>query len=143
MKLTTRGRYGLRAMVDLSCNKTKEPVPLKTIAKRQDVSESYLEQLISALRKAKLVVSVRGAQGGYVLAKNPKDITVGDVLRALEGPIALVDCVLEGEREKCSRKDICITKSVWEKINENIIKTVDSITLQDICDDIKNKGIII
>lgn len=120
-------------MLDLTLHSNDDPIPLRNIAKRQDISEHYLEQLISSLRKAGLVQSVRGAHGGYKLAKKPEKITVGDVLRALEGPFGLVDCVLEQNAKKCSKYDDCITRSVWAKIRDGMIETADSITLEDIC----------
>ena len=137
MKLSTRGRYGLKAMFDLALHSSDEPIPLRNIAERQDISEHYLEQLISSLRKAGLVKSVRGAYGGYILAKKPREITVGDVLRALEGPCGLVDCVLEVNAQKCSKYDDCITRTVWAKIRDSMIKTAEPITLEDMCNSAK------
>lgn len=139
MKLSTKGRYGLKAMFDLALNYGEGPIPLKSIAERQEISEHYLEQLISNLRKAGLVKSVRGAQGGYVLAHKPSEITVGDVLRVLEGPIGLVDCVLEQDAVECSKADDCITRVVWEKIRDSMISTMDSITLKDMCDEAEKR----
>lgn len=139
MKLSTKGRYGLQAMFDLALHYGSGPIPLKSVAERQDISEHYLEQLISSLRKVGLVQSVRGAQGGYILSKKPAEITVGDVLRALEGPLGLVDCVLEQDAVKCSRFEDCITRIVWEKIRDSMIKTMDSITLQDMCEEAKKR----
>ncbi|WP_422445773.1 RrF2 family transcriptional regulator [Thermoanaerobacterium sp. DL9XJH110] len=139
MKLSTKGRYGLKAMFDLALNYGKGPIPLKSIAERQEISEHYLEQLFSNLRKAGLVKSVRGAQGGYVLARKPSEITVGDVLRVLEGPIGLVDCVLEQDAVECSKADDCITRVVWEKIRDSMIATMDSITLKDMCDEAEKR----
>lgn len=115
MKLSTKGRYGLKAMYDLALNYGDEPVSLKSIAERQGISENYLEQLMANLRKAGLVRSIRGAYGGYLLSREPSKITVGDVLRALEGPIGLVDCVLEQDAVKCLKYENCITRTVWEK----------------------------
>ena len=134
MKISTKGRYGLRAMYDLAYHHSDAPIPLKTIAQRQDISEQYLEQLMLSLRKAGLIIGIRGALGGYTLAKAPTDITVGDVLRALEGPIGLVDCALEANATSCKRSDVCITRPVWEKIRDSVIQTVDSMTLQDLCE---------
>ncbi|HHV84144.1 MAG TPA: Rrf2 family transcriptional regulator [Tepidanaerobacter syntrophicus] len=139
MKLSTKGRYGLKAMYDLALNYGGEPMPLKNIAERQDISEPYLEQLMAILKKEGLVQSVRGAYGGYLLTREPSKITVGDVLRALEGPIGLVDCVLEQDAAECEKYDSCITRIVWEKIRDSIIKTIDSITLWDMCHEISNK----
>ena len=135
VRLSTKGRYGLKAMFDLSLNYGTEPVPLKDVAARQDLSENYLEQLIANLKKAGLVRSVRGAYGGYILARKPSEITVGDVLRAVEGPFGLVDCILEQDPKECSKYQDCITRIVWEKIRDSIIKTTDSITLQDMCNE--------
>jgi Rrf2 family protein len=126
-------------MFDLALNYGEGPIPLKSIAERQEISEHYLEQLISNLRKAGLVKSVRGAQGGYVLAHKPSEITVGDVLRVLEGPIGLVDCVLEQDAVECSKADDCITRVVWEKIRDSMISTMDSITLKDMCDEAEKR----
>ncbi|HQE04887.1 MAG: Rrf2 family transcriptional regulator [Tepidanaerobacteraceae bacterium] len=140
MKLSTKGRYGLKAMYDLALNYGDEPVSLKSIAERQGISENYLEQLMANLRKAGLVRSIRGAYGGYLLSREPSKITVGDVLRALEGPIGLVDCVLEQDAVKCLKYENCITRTVWEKISDSIVKTIDSITLQDMCNNTKNNS---
>jgi Rrf2 family protein len=135
VKLSTKGRYGLRAMFDLAQHYGSGPIPLKSVAERQDISEHYLEQLISGLKKAGLVQSVRGAQGGYSLARKPGEITVSDVLRVLEGPMGPVDCVLEQDAVKCSRANDCISRIVWEKLRDSMIKTMDSITLQDMCEE--------
>ncbi|HHV19742.1 MAG TPA: Rrf2 family transcriptional regulator [Thermoanaerobacterales bacterium] len=135
MRLSTKGRYGLKAMFDLTVNNGSEPISLNNIAKRQDISEHYLEQLMAILRKSGLVQSVRGAYGGYILARKPSEITVGDILRALEGPIGLVDCVLEKDAVECMKYQDCITRIVWEKIRDSIIETIDSITLQNMYDE--------
>jgi Rrf2 family cysteine metabolism transcriptional repressor len=135
MKLSTKGRYGLKAMFYLAVHHGEGPIPLKHVAERQGISEHYLEQLAAGLRRAKLIKSVRGAQGGYMLSKHPKDITVGDVLRALEGPLAPADCVIEGEHVECDYASFCVTRSVWEKIKNGFNEVVDSITLQDMCDE--------
>lgn len=138
MKLSTKGRYGLKAMFELSINQKDGPVPLKLIARNQNISDQYLEQIFSKLRKANLVQSVRGAQGGYLLAKDANNITVGDILTVLEGPISLSDCVLD--EDICENSSICVTKVVWEKIKKGIDEVVDSITLQDMINDYnKNK----
>lgn len=135
MKLSTKGRYGLTAMIDLALNYGDEPVALKSIAERQGISEPYLEQLIAGLRKAGLVKSIRGAQGGYMLSYPPDKITVGDVMRVLEGPLAPVDCVIENEPIECAKADHCVTRIIWEKIRDSINQVVDSITLQDMVDE--------
>ncbi|NPV72968.1 MAG: Rrf2 family transcriptional regulator [Pelotomaculum sp.] len=133
MRLSTRGHYGLKAMFDLAQRFGTEPIPLKSVAERQNLSEHYLEQLIAMLRKAGLVRSVRGAQGGYILAREPAEITVGDVIRALEGPIAPVSCVSEEAPGKCDEADYCITRTVWARVRDGIARVLDSISLADIC----------
>lgn len=132
MKLSTKGRYGVKAMVDLALHYGDSPVSIKTISKRQNISEYYLEQLFSPLRKAKLIKSIRGAQGGYVLNSAPKDITVADVMYVLEGPVEISDCI---EGNECYNTDYCATRLLWEKIKNSIDEVMESITLQDIVDD--------
>lgn len=135
MKLSTKGRYGLKAMFELALHYGEGPIPLKNIAEQQLIPENYLEQLISVLRKENMVDSVRGAQGGYMLAKEPVKITVGQILRALEGTIAPAECVIDDDKSYCSRDEYCVTKTVWERIRDSINNVVDSITLQDMVDD--------
>lgn len=135
MKLSTKGRYGLKAMLDLAAHHSEGQVSLKSIAERQDISESYLEQLFAALKKAKLVQSIRGSQGGYILAQTADKISVGSVLRALEGSLAPVDCVLEEDPVKCERSEMCVTRIIWGKIRDSVNNVVDSITLQDLVND--------
>ncbi len=138
MRLSTKGRYGVKAMVDLALHSGDEqPVPIKDIADRQEISEHYLEQLIAGLRKAGLVKSVRGAQGGYMLAQAPDAIVVGDLLRTLEGTIAPADCVAEDKPVNCERADNCVTRILWEKIHDSINSVVNSITLQDMVNEYK------
>ncbi|MEG0773245.1 Rrf2 family transcriptional regulator [Clostridium sp.] len=135
MKLSTKGRYGVKAMVDLAINYGKEPVSIKSISERQNISEYYLEQLFSSLRKAELIKSVRGANGGYILNKEPKEITVYEVLEVLEGPIEISNCLEQGS---CNNIDCCATRIVWKKIKESMDSVTLSITLQDIVDDYFN-----
>ena len=128
MKLSTKGRYGLRALIDLAVNSETESVSISSIAARQGISEAYLEQLMAKLKKAGLVISMRGAQGGYRLAKAADQISVGDVLRALEGNLDAVQCAGLSE-EGCQGASLCVSKYVWLKINESITRTVDEIKL--------------
>lgn len=132
MKLSTKGRYGLRAMIDLARYSEEEPVSISAIAARQDISERYLEQLMGLLKKAGLVRSIRGATGGYVLARNIKEISVGDVLRALEGSLEPVKCAAFYSDEGCMAADGCVTKYVWQKINESINETVNHMMLDEL-----------
>jgi Rrf2 family protein len=133
MKISTKGRYALRLMLDLALNNTGEYITIKSIAARQDISEKYLEQIISLLNRAGFVKSVRGAQGGYRLAKNPSEYTVGMILRLTEGSLAPVDC-LEENASECGRKSGCVTREVWMELYEAIQSVVDRITLQDLVD---------
>jgi Rrf2 family protein len=142
MKLSTKGRYGVKAMLDLALHADEGPVALKSIAERQDISENYLEQLFAVLRKAGHIKSIRGAQGGYILAHSPDKITIGNILRTLEGSLAPVECVVEEEPLKCTRSESCVTKLIWEKIRDKINDVVDSITLKDLIEEYrKNKNI--
>ena len=132
MKLSTKGRYGLRALIDLAQYSKEEPVPISGIAARQGLSERYLEQLMARLKKAGLIKSIRGAGGGYTLAKPEADISVGDVLRALEGNIEPVECTGFDEDTGCESADGCAAKYVWQRINDSINQTVDEIMISQL-----------
>ena len=131
MKISTKGKSGLRAMIDLAQYSEQEAVSISSIAQRQKISESYLEQLVAKLKKAGLVVSIRGAAGGYRLARPASGISVGDVLRALEGDVRAVICTAQTE-EGCEGEELCVTKYVWQRINESIEKTVDEMMLDQL-----------
>ena len=131
MMISTKGRYGLRLMLDLATEGGERPVPVKEISKRQNISEKYLEQIISPLSKAGLVKSVRGAQGGYILARPASEITAGDILRAAEGSIAPVECCESG----CDRSDGCVTFGLYKRIQDAVDSVVDSTTLADMLSD--------
>ena len=133
MKLSTRSRYGIHAMYDLAVNANGGPQPIKAIAEREGIPEAYLEQLIAVLKREKLVTSTRGAQGGYMLARKPEEITVGDVLRALEGGLNLVDCLEEDDA--CGKSCDCPTRIVWIKVRDGLNRIVDGITLRDMIED--------
>ncbi|MBQ4089184.1 MAG: Rrf2 family transcriptional regulator [Clostridia bacterium] len=133
MKLSTRGRYGIHAMYELAVNYGGSPVSIKSVAEKQNIPEAYLEQLIAILRKDELVVSIRGAQGGYRLARSPEEITVGDVLRSLEGGLKLIDCL--EEEETCGKSCACPSRIVWKKLSDGLNAIVDSITLKDMIDE--------
>lgn len=134
MKLSTKGRYGLRALIDLALYSDEEAVSIQSISNRQNISDSYLEQLMRKLKKAGLVVSERGAQGGYRLAKPADEISVGDVLRALEGSLEAVACGA-GNNEHCQGEDLCVTRYVWQEINKSIQETVDSIKISQLVEE--------
>lgn len=140
MKLSTKGRYGLRALIDLGQYSSQNPVSITSISGRQGISERYLEQLMGMLKKAGLVKSIRGASGGYVLTKELSDISVGDVLRALEGSLEPVECPGLNPDEGCKAADICVTKYVWKKINESINHTVDEIKLDQLVEESRKVG---
>ena len=141
MKLSTKGRYGLRALIDLAVHSSGgTPVSITSISARQDLSERYLEQLMANLKKAGLIQSVRGAGGGYVLARDPGKISVGDVLRALEGNLDPVDCAGLDPDGVCRAADSCVTKYVWKRINESINRTVDEIRLDQLVEESREKN---
>ena len=131
MKVSTRGRYALRLMLDLALNNTGEPVRLKDVAKRQEISEKYLEQIISILNKAGFVKSVRGPAGGYSLKRKPEEYTVGMILRLTEGSLAPVAC-LDGDCKGCSRSDECPTLDVWKNLDKLINDYLDGVTLDQL-----------
>ena len=133
MKISTKGRYALRLMIDLASNSNGNPISLKDVAKRQGISDKYLEQIISVLNKAGYVRSVRGAQGGYLLKMEPSEYTVGMILRLTEGSLSPVACV-EDDTIACDKIDSCVTVMVWKKINDAVNNVVDNITLQDLVD---------
>ncbi len=139
MMISTRGRYALRLMLDIAINEKEEPIRVKEIAERQDISDKYLEQIIAALVKAGLVKSLRGPQGGYRLNKKPEEYTVGSILRVTEGKLSPVAC-LEDEVNQCPRKGECITIGLWEKLNDAIKEIVDNTTLQDMIDEHRDKA---
>ncbi len=130
MKISTKGRYALRMMLDLAINNTGEYISIKSIAARQEISEKYLEQIITQLNRAGFVRSVRGAQGGYMLAKAPSEYTVGMILRQLEGSLAPVSCA--DAEATCDRTSSCVTLEVWQKIQKAVGDVVDNITLADL-----------
>lgn len=133
MKISTKGRYALRLMLDLAQNNTGEMIRVKEISERQNISEKYLEQIITVLKRADYVKSLRGAQGGYRLAKEPAEYTVGMILRLTEGNMAPVSC-LEDEMNLCSRTNSCTTLRLWTMLDEAIKGVIDHITLQDMLD---------
>lgn len=131
MKLSTRGRYGTRAMLDVALHCAEGPVRLKDIARRQEVSKKYLEQLISRLEAAGLLTSVRGTGGGISLARPASDIKLSEIFQTLEGPIAFVDCV--DNDEWCSRTSSCATRDIWMEMGQLLSDFLESKTLEDIC----------
>jgi len=138
MKISTKGRYALRLMLDLALQDPQCFINIKSISQRQEISEKYLEQIITQLSKNKLVISARGAQGGYKLAKAPKDYSIGEILRATEGSLAPVTCLEKGH-PLCDRAAACATLDLWVEIQAAVNKVVDNRTLQDLVDRQKKK----
>ena len=129
MKLSTKGRYAPRAMLDLALNYGKEPMSLKNIGRRQEISERYLEHIMITLQSAGLVQSTRGSRGGFSLAKLPKEIKLSQIIQAVEGSISLVACV--DDPKLCNRVDTCVTHEIWKKLKKAMLKVFDSVTLED------------
>ena len=130
MRISTKGRYAIRLMLDLAIHGNGDPIRLKDVALRQSVSEKYLEQIISVLHEAGYVRSIRGPQGGYRLAKDPSEYTTGMILRLTEGALSPVDCI--GESGLCERQENCATRLLWQKLDDAINSVVDHVTLQDL-----------
>ncbi len=137
MKLSTRTRYAVRAIIELAQNGNNKPLQLKIIAQRQDISVKYLEQLMAILRSSGFVRSIRGSKGGYVLAKAPNQIKLNEVLHRLEGTVATVECV-ENE-DYCSRSADCASRYLWVQVEQAIEKVLEAITLQDLVDKTNDK----
>ncbi len=136
MKISTKGRYGIRLMLSLALHYENGTMALKAIAKEQDISEKYLEQIINPLTKSGLVKSFRGAQGGYILTKHPNDISIGEILRILEGSLAPVDCV---DNPMCENSDNCVSLSIWKKMKDAVDNVVDNISLGDLIEEYNSK----
>ncbi len=142
MRMSTRGRYALRSMVDLAQHGGSEPVSRREIAERQEISHNYVAQLFRRLQVAGLVEGVKGPGGGYRLAREASTITAHDVVRAVEGPIAVVHCALPGPDEEpaCDRVDRCVTHLLWRQISDTVKDTLDSVTLKDLVDQAQQLG---
>lgn len=130
MRFSAKEQCGLRAMVEFSLRRDQGLTSLGDVARAQDISLAYLEQIVAPLRKTGLLRSVRGARGGYALGRAPEEITVGDVLRALGGALVPVTCLADGG---CQREGSCATRSVWQTVHDKLTETLDSITLGDLC----------
>ncbi|WIW70991.1 RrF2 family transcriptional regulator [Anaerosinus gibii] len=133
MKISTKGRYALRLLLDLAEHKEDGYIALKDIAERQEISKKYLEQIVGSLNRAEILRTNRGFQGGYMLAKSPDQYTVADILRITEGSLAPIAC-LEQEKNPCGRSKSCMTLGVWKGLNKVMIDYLEGITLQDILD---------
>ncbi len=131
MRLSTKGRYAVSAMFDLASNGSGNPITAAEISQRQGIPLPYLEQLLLKLKRGGLVRTVRGPAGGYVLTRKPSQVSIGDVIRAADGPVALADCV--SISSNCPRSGCCSTRSLWENLSRKVTKVFDSTTLKDLC----------
>ncbi len=131
MKISTKGRYALRMMLDIAQHNTGEPVRIKDISARQDISLKYLEQIVSILMRVGYLRSIRGPQGGYLLTRKPSEYKIGDILRLTEGNLAPVEC-LAGQQNDCDRASECVTLRLWQELDDAISSVVDKYTLQDL-----------
>jgi len=135
MRFSNREQYGLRAMVEFARRYGGGPVSLAEIAEVQDISMSYLEQVVAPLRKAGFLESRRGAYGGYSLSVPPNEVTAGDIIKALEGPLVPIKCVdHDGSAEGCVREGCCAVRTVWRKVHERLEEALDSMTLADLAE---------
>lgn len=130
MKISTKGRYALRVMIDIAINSKGDYVPLKDIAKRQEITNKYLEQIVSMLNKAGFIETVRGNVGGYKLSKMPSEYTIGDILRATEGSLTPLNCI--EDNKSCNRIENCKTYTFWKGLDDTIKNYIDSKSLQDL-----------
>lgn len=140
MKISTRGRYALRIMLDIAMNSDGEPVSFKDVSQRQDISVKYMEQIGSILTRAGFLKSVRGAQGGYYLVGKPSDYSVGDVLRATEGQLSPTPCTDRGST--CERSTDCMTYTLWVNLDRAIMDVLDNTSLQDLIDDYHRNKVV-
>lgn len=135
IRISTRGRYALRAIVDLALCHDESPVLRQTIAENQGISADYVAQLFRSLGKAGLVEGVKGPGGGYRIARDPTTISAGDIVRAVEGPIALAHCVLPDDTSSCKRQSRCVTHRLWKRLSTTLATHLDKVSLQDLCDE--------
>ncbi len=138
MKISTKGRYALRLMLELALDTTGDSMTIKSISAKQEISEKYLEQIITVLSRAGFVRSTRGSQGGYRLTRPAEEYTVGMILRLIEGNLAPVACMVD-EPNQCPRRDKCVTLDIWKQIDEAVSNVVDHITLADLVKDHQKK----
>lgn len=138
MRISTKGRYALRLMIDLAMNESKEPVRVRDVAERQGISVKYLEQIIAILNKGGFVKSIRGPQGGYRLVKEPSAYTVGEILRLIEGNLSPVPCLDDGVNQ-CERSNACCTLYLWRKLDDAMNSVLDTVTLQEMVDNTPKK----
>ena len=143
MRLSTKVRYGVRALFDIAYNSSGLPIQIKDVSKRQKISQRYLEQIFQKLRKAGLLKSKRGPKGGYILAKPASEINIGNIIKAVENNTRLVPCVKKKKKtyRKCNQYDFCPVRPFWDDATDHIFEYFSSISIQDICDKAKEMGI--
>ncbi len=139
MKISTKGRYGLRILLDLARHENGNPRLIRDIAESQQISEKYISRLIIDLRRAGMVRSIRGAKGGFRIAKNPKEVTLLDIVEVMEGPLSIVDCVRAPE--KCPRNHGCVTRETWDNLNADIRESMRKVTLLDIIENDRKQSL--
>jgi len=140
MKISTKGRYGLEALLDMAIYGEGSHINIKSIADRQGIPEKYLEQIFATLKKRGIIISVRGPQGGYLLAEPPDKINVRQILNALEGPLSPVSCVVEGQETDCKRYDFCVTRTFWRSMMEELNRVTEAVTLADLMECYKTEN---
>lgn len=139
MRISTKGDYATRAMQDLALHYDQGPIQIEEIARRQHLPARYLEQILLSLKRAGFLQSKRGVSGGYYLAKHPREITMGGIIRSMEGPIIPIFCVGSGKREVCVEEPHCSLRDIWADVRDAVVKIVDQTTLEDLCRQIKVK----
>ena len=143
MRLSTKSRYGLRALFDMAYHAGTLPAQIKDISRRQNISPRYLEQIVQDLKRGGLLNSRRGPQGGYFLSRKPHEITVHQIIMAAEGEMALVDCIKSGKgcKKECDMEAECVTQNVWREASKRLNDYLESVTLKDLCDDAQKMGV--
>jgi Rrf2 family transcriptional regulator, iron-sulfur cluster assembly transcription factor len=142
MKISTQARYGLRALFDIAYHSAGQSTQVKDIAARQALSPRYIEQIFQRLKKSGIIKSIRGPAGGYCLTRKPEEITVGDVIKATQGPVELVFCTNSSNAMKtCQRVAECVTTDIWKEASSRLMAYFDSITLEDLCKEAQTKGV--
>jgi len=140
MKISTKGDYATRALQDLALHYDEGPIPVETVAERQGLPVRYLEQLLLTLKRAGFLMSKRGVNGGYYLAKPPREITLGQIIRAVDGPTVPIFCVGDGARERCQQETACVLREVWGEVRDAVAAIVDHVTLEDICQRVRARS---
>lgn len=138
MKFSAKGEYGVRAIIDIAIFGDKAPVQVKEISRRQGIPERFLEQVMASLKRSGLVESVRGAQGGYFLSRDQADISLTDIIEAVEGPLEVMSCA-SGKSTRCKELELCALRDVWSDVRDSILVALNSVSLEDMCDRTRNK----